>query len=201
MARRSRNQEQNRRRIAVEAGRLISEGGLRDYGLAKRRAAERLGLPTQAGLPTNIEVEQALREHQRLFQRVSQPEVLRRLREAAVEALRFFERFEPRLVGAVLEGTADEHSAVCLHLYSDQPHEILARLQEQGIPYEEQDRLLRLTPATTGTFPALVFEAGGVAVDLTLLPYDLLRQAPLDRVSERPMQRASLARTLELLKP
>lgn len=199
MARRSRNQEQNRRRIAVEAGRLISESGLRDYGLAKRRAAERLGLPTQAGLPSNIEVEEALREHQRLFQRVSQPEALRRLREAAVEALRFFARFEPRLVGAVLEGTADEHSAVCLHLYSDQPHEILARLQEQGIPYEEQDRALRLNPNASATFPALVFEAGGVAMDLTLLPYDLLRQAPLDRVSERPMQRAGVDRVLELL--
>ena len=41
--------------------------------------------------------------------------------------------------------------------------------------------------------------AGGTSIDLTVLPYDLLRQAPLDRISGRPMQRATLAAVEALL--
>ena len=54
--------------------------------------------------------------------------------------MRFFKRFEPRLVGAVLDGTADKHSAICLHLFNDTLEEVTGFLQEQGIPYEEQTR-------------------------------------------------------------
>jgi hypothetical protein len=191
--------DEARRRIAVEAARLIAEGGLRDYRMAKEKAAARLGIPGEAALPRNSEIEDALREHQRLFQAADQPRTLRRLREAAVEAMRFFARHEPRLVGAVLEGTADEHSAVCLHLYSDQPHEVLAFLDERGIPYEEQQRRLRLDRTVARDVPALVFRAGDTPIDLTLLPYDQLRQAPLDRTGDKPMQRATLAGLQALL--
>lgn len=184
---------EQRRRIAVEAARLISESGLRDYRQAKLRAAERLGIFDEASLPKNREIEDALREHQRLFHAQDQAQILRRLREVAREAMRFFARFEPRLVGAVLEGTADEHSAVCLHLYSDHPLEIEALLLERAIPFETQTRRLRLDRETAGDFPVFLFSADDCAIDLTVLPYDRLRQAPLDRISEKPMQRAALA--------
>jgi hypothetical protein len=185
--------QEMRRRVAVEAARLISESGLRDFGQAKRKAAGRLGIFDDASLPRNSEIEDALREHQRLFGGESQARTLRGLREAAREAMRFFAAHEPRLVGAVLDGTADAHSAVCLHLYSDQPHEVIALLQERAIPYDEQDRRLRLDHASTRDFPALRFSAGATTIDVTLLPYDLLRQAPLDRISEKPMRRATAA--------
>lgn len=184
---------EQRRRIAVEAARLISESGLRDYGQAKRKAAERLGLFDETSLPNNREIEDALREHQRLFRAEDQASSLYRLRQVAREAMRFFARFEPRLVGAVLEGTADEHSAVCLHLYSDQYYEIEALLRERGIPFESQTRRLRLDRETAQDFPVFLFNADDATIDLTVLPYDLLRQAPLDRLDEKPMQRATLA--------
>lgn len=186
----SRANEQ-RRRIAVEAARLISEGGLRDYRQAKLKAAERLGIFDETSLPKNSEIEDALREHQRLFRADDQAHSLRRLREVAREAMRFFARFEPRLVGAVLEGTADQHSAVCLHLYSDQPYEVEGVLRERAIPFETQTRRLRLDRETAQDFPVFLFSADDSAIDLTVLPYDCLRQAPLDRISEKPMQRAT----------
>ncbi|MBS0438883.1 MAG: hypothetical protein JSS33_05700, partial [Proteobacteria bacterium] len=40
-----------RRRVAVEAARLISEHGLRDYHAAKRKAAERLNIRDESSLP------------------------------------------------------------------------------------------------------------------------------------------------------
>jgi hypothetical protein len=187
-----------RRRIALEAARLMSEHGIRDFHLAKRKAAERIGVGEDVGLPKNSEIEQALREHQRLFQASEQPQRLRRLREIARDAMRFFVRFDPRLVGSVLEGTADRHSAVCLHLFSDAPQDVAGFLHEQGIPFEEQNRRLRMNHDAQEEYPVLLFSADDAAIDLTVLPHDAIRQAPLDRVDERPMRRATLA-TLEKL--
>lgn len=182
-----------RRRIAVEAARLISEEGVRDYRQAKLKAAERLGVVDETGLPRNAEIEDALREHQRLFRGDRQAITLRHLRKIAREAMRFLAGHEPRLVGAVLEGSADEHSAVCLHLYSDQPDAIAAFLAEHRIPYDEQTRTLRLDRDTARDFPAFLFSADDTAIDVTVLPYDRLRQAPLDGSSAKPMRRATLA--------
>lgn len=188
-----------RRRIAIEAARLISEGGLRDYRHAKEKAAARLGIFDEGSLPKNSEVEDALREHQRLFQAEDQPRALRRLREAAREAMRFFECFEPRLVGAVLEGTADAHSSVCLHLHTDEPDAVLRLLQDRRIPYDEDSRRIRLDRSASSDVSALRFDAGDARIDVTVLPYDLLRQAPLDRGGDRPMQRATLGALESLL--
>ena len=191
--------DESRRRIAVEAARLISEHGIRDFHVAKRKAAERLGLPVDSALPKNGQIDEALREHQRLFAADEQPQDLRRLREAAREALKFFAAFDPRLVGAVLDGSADAHSAVCLHLFSDEVEAVARFLDEQGIPYEDHARSLHVTRATQQEFPVFAFKADDTVIDLTVLPLDALRQAPLDRADGRPMQRATLGAVENLL--
>ena len=190
---------QLRRRIAVEAARLIAEQGLRDFHAAKRKAALQLGLGECSPLPRNTEIEEALREHQRLFQGHAQPAQLRHLRETAIEAMRFFARFEPRLVGAVLDGTADAASAVCLHLFDDNFDGIIAFLDDNQIPFEQQDREFRYSADLRAVYPALLFSAGGTAIDLTVFPLDGLRRAPLDRINERPMRRVSLDSLLSMM--
>ena len=61
--------DDSRHLLAQEAARIMAEEGVRDFRFAKRKAAERLGFdPRSLHLPTNLEVEQALAEHQRLFQ-------------------------------------------------------------------------------------------------------------------------------------
>ncbi len=189
-----------RSQVATEAARIMTEHGVRDFHQAKRRAAERLGVHDEGSMPRNSEVEEALREYQRLFQSDTQPGLLRERRETAAEAMRFFFRFEPRLVGAVLEGTADEHSAVCLHLFSDDPAAVQHFLDENGIPYDEQSRRLRTDSEHAAGHPVYTFSADGVPMDLTVLPLDGLRQAPLDRVDGQPMRRASLAMVESLLR-
>jgi len=191
--------EQLRRRVALEAARLISEHGIRDYQLAKRKAAENLHALDAASLPKNQQIEEALREHQRLFHRDDQPRQLRALREAALEAMRYFVRFEPRLVGAVLDGTADTHSAICLHLFCDTTESVMGLLTDDGIDFDEDSRRLRLDAENFAELPVLRITQSGVDFDLTLLPLDAIRQAPLDRSGERPMPRAGLAAVEKLL--
>jgi hypothetical protein len=191
--RRSDDRDEQRQRIAAEAARLITELGLRDYHQAKLRAAQRLGVHDERSLPRNTEIEAALREYQRLFGGEERLAWLQRLRQTALEAMRFFHAFEPRLVGAVLDGTADVHSAVSLHLHSDNPDSLPIFLDENGIPFDQIDRQLRWSADNAERFDAYRFSADDIAVDLTLLPLDALRQAPLDRIDGRPMRRANLA--------
>jgi hypothetical protein len=190
---------QLRRRIAIEAARLISEHGIRDYQMAKRKAAQHVGVSDEGYLPRNREIEEALREHQRLFRATEQPRALRTRRQAARDAMRFLQRFEPRLVGAVLDGTADTHSPVSLHVFDDSPEAVAGFLRDHGIAFEARARTLRLHRERSAEFPVLLFDADGVAVDITVFPRDALRQAPLDRIDERPQQRASLAMVDALL--
>ncbi len=190
---------ERRQRLAIEAARLMAESGIRDFHQAKLKAAARLGEHDERDLPRNSEVEEALREYQRLFKGETQIQHLQIRRDAALRAMKFFEQFEPRLVGAVLEGTADEHTAVSLHLFDDNPDAVALFLTEQGIPYEQRERQLRLDRQRTEEYPVYLFSADGVAFDLTALPRDALRQAPLDRIDERPMRRASLGALRELI--
>lgn len=190
---------QLRRRVALEAARLISEHGIGDYQLAKRKAARHVGVGEEGYLPRNREIEEALREHQRLFRADEQQRALRSRMETARRAMRFLAGFEPRLVGTVLEGTADIHSPVSLHVFDDSPEHVAGFLHDHGIAFEARARTLRLDRERSGEFPVLLFDADGVAVDVTVFPRDALRQAPLDRINERPQRRASLAAVDALL--
>ena len=194
-----RRTRERRHRLAHEAARLMAEGGIRDYHQAKLKAAERLGIHDDASLPRNGEIDEALREYQRLFQGDAQSDALNARRRAALHALEFFEAFRPRLVGRVLDGTADVHTPVSLHLHADDADAIPRFLVDAGIPAESSWRRLRLDRVRELDAPAWVFSADGIAFDLTVLPLDTLRQAPLSAVDERPMPRASASQLRALL--
>jgi hypothetical protein len=190
---------ERRRRLAHEAARLMAEGGIRDFHMAKRKAAERLGIHDDASLPRNSEIEDALREYQRLFQGDAQVAGLRQRREAALRALEFFAVFDARLVGPVLDGTADRHSPVALHLYTDDADSVARQLEQHGIPAESRSRRVRLDRERAIDVPVWVFSAEELAFDLAVLPRDALRQAPLSSIDEKPMKRASLSQLRTLL--
>jgi hypothetical protein len=190
---------ERRHRLAHEAARLMAEGGIRDFHQAKLKAANRLGIHDDASLPRNREIEDALREYQRLFLGDAQVLDLRTRREAALRALEFFAGFDPRLVGPVLEGTADAHAPVMLQLYTDDADAVPRFLDDAGIPHESRTRHLRLDRSREGDFPVWLFAAEDLSFELTVLPLDTLRQAPLSGIDERPMQRASAAQLRLLL--
>jgi len=190
---------ERRRRLAHEAARLMAEGGIRDFHQAKLKAAERLGIHDDASLPRNREIEDALREYQRLFAGPDHAGGLRLRREAALRAMDFLHGFAPRLVGPVHDGTADGNSPVQLHLHSDDADAVTRFLEEHRIPAESRTRRLRLDRERSEDFPVWLFAAEELSFDLTVLPYDALRQAPLSQVDEKPMRRASESQLRQLL--
>ncbi|MBK8283522.1 MAG: hypothetical protein IPK97_00835 [Ahniella sp.] len=188
-----------RQQIAAYAARLIAENGVRDFEDAKRRAAESFGIDSGAGLPSNAEIDTELRTYQRLFQSDSQPRALRLRREAAGPAMDFFSTFQPKLVGAVLDGTADGYSAVCLHLFADDPRELEFFLDDRQVPFESFERTFRDQDRQPWELPAYRFERDGLEFDLSLFSLDDLHHPPLDRITGKPMKRADRQAVMRLL--
>jgi hypothetical protein len=127
-----------REEIAIAAARMIAEDGL-DYSTAKRKAARQVvGETRVAGewLPDNDQIEAEIREYQSLFQSDSQPAVLRRLREIALDWMERLAPFNPYLTGAVLSGTAGEHSDVYLQTFCDNPKEVAIHLLNANVQYD-----------------------------------------------------------------
>ncbi len=187
-----------REHIAREAARIIVEGGIRDYQMAKRKAVERLRVQPAGQLPANDEIERAVLEYQRLFRADSQPRRLSELRRIAVDAMRFLAQFEPCLVGPVLSGTADQHSEVCLHLFSEPAEVVGLFLMENAIPFELGERRLRLAADEYQRFPSYRFVADDAPIELIVFHVDARRQSPLSPVDGRPMARATLPKVEEL---
>jgi hypothetical protein len=191
--------DQLRRALAQEAARIMSEHGIDNFLLAKRKAAERLGVGDASVLPKNTEIEAAIAAHHRLFGANDHQDTLSELRRIAVQAMHLLRDFEPRLVGPVLVGTASAHSEINLHLFADQPESVAMRLLEQGIPHEVVERRLRYEPTRIVSYPAFRFVAGRQPIDAVVFPIDGIRQAPASPVDGRPMRRGALAEVEELL--
>lgn len=127
-----------REEIAIAAARMIAEDGL-DYATAKRKAARQVAGETRiegTWLPDNDQIEEEIREYQTLFQSDSQPAVLRRLREIALGWMQRLEAFNPFLTGAVLNGTAGEHSDIHLQIFCDNAKDVAIWLLNANVQYE-----------------------------------------------------------------
>lgn len=179
-----------RRAVAQEAARIMSEHGIDDYGLAKRKAAERMGATDIAVLPKNAEIEAALADHHRLFEFNTHSSTLTALRRTALKAMRLLSAFEPRLVGPVLSGTASAHSEVNLHLFAEAPESVALYLLENGVPHHIGERRMRYESARLVPYPVVQFVAGDRPIDAVVFPVNGIRQSPASPVDGKPMRRA-----------
>ena len=191
--------EHLRRALAQEAARIMAEQGIDDYRLAKRKAAERLGATDIAVLPKNTEIEEALADHQRLFESHTHSSTLRDLRKTALQAMRLLKRFEPRLVGPVLSGTASAHSEVNLHLFAEGAESVALHLLDNNIPHRIAERRLRYEPDRLVPYPVVRFVAGNRDIDAVVFPLNGIRQSPSSPVDGRPMKRADVEELESLL--
>ncbi len=178
-----------RTELAAAAARLIAEDGL-DYAAAKQKAAQLVfgdAVPARGALPDNAQVEVELRRYLATFL-PQQGAVLAALRQLALQLMQRLDRFRPHVVGAVLNGTATEHSDIHLQVFVDSAKDVELFLLEQGVDYEVIDggrkpgeplEVLHLVvrPARTRGMPARV----GVVIDVH--DADAIRVAPRFRSS------------------
>lgn len=187
-----------RQLVAQEAARLIVDQGLRDYRAAKIKAAERLGLRNRGSLPGNAEIEAAVSEYHKIFGGEAHARLLLAMRHAALSAMDLLADYEPRLVGPVLNGTADDNSAVNLHVFADSAEVIAFALADRGLRYRPYERRLKSRQGRTESYAGFRFVHVETTIEATVFPFDGLRQAPISPIDGRPMRRADRRTVSEL---
>lgn len=198
---RRRHAQEQRQWLAEQAARWMHEHALDDPAQALRRVLARQPSPPDRRLwPESEEILSALRTYQRLFRPAGQVDPVAQRRQAALEALSFFTAWHPRLVGSVLEGTADLHSPVQLHLHADESEPLLGFMTEQGIPYRLGERTLQLNDQSRQNVPHIRFEADGITFELWVLPAQAERQPPLATDGRGAMRRVSRTQLLALMR-
>jgi hypothetical protein len=191
--------ERARQVVAQEAARIIVNQGIRDYRVAKQKAAERLGLDARGALPGNAEIEAAVAEHLQIFGGESHNDLLRLMRTAALSAMELLADFSPRLVGPVLVGTADENSAVNLHLFADSPEMVAMEIGDMGIQFKSYERRLKSRRGQIEMYAGFEFSHQNTSIQATVFPIDGIRQAPMSPIDGKPMRRVDSDAVQELL--
>ena len=198
---RKRNIESSRARqvVAQEAARIIVNHGVRDYRVAKQKAAERLGVNGRGSLPGNTEVEAAVAQHLQIFGGDAHENLLRLMRTAALAAMELLSEFSPRLVGPVLAGTADENSAVNLHVFADSPEMVAMEIGDMGIQFRSYERRLKSRRGQIEMYAGFEFSYRNETIQATVFPIDGIRQAPMSPIDGKPMKRVDIDVLQELL--
>jgi hypothetical protein len=195
----TRRSTQVKQQIAREAARLIATESIHDFASAKRKAAERVGVTRRSDWPSNQEIDRELRAYQRLFLSDETKRHVRALREAAMRAMSFLAAFDPRLTGAVLDGTADAQSSVVLHLFADNADDVYRLLVQRGAPTEQRVRRYRLTDGGEMECPVLEFSADANAFQLVVFPARSHNRPPVDPLGRGAVRRASQSQLQDLL--
>jgi hypothetical protein len=194
-----RKMKQARLEVAAEAARILATEGQHNYHVAKKKAAERMGVSERLALPSNLEVKDALLTYQALYGGQAHQENIDRLRRCAAQAMQLLDAFQPRLVGSVLDGTANSHSRVALHVFIDAIETLVLFLLERGIAYDQQQRQIRWFNGGHRMVQVVVFELQDVEVEMTVFEPLHLRQSPPSPIDGRPQRRAGLAEVEILL--
>jgi len=191
-----------RLQLADEAARLMAEHGIQDFSLAKRKAAERLGVRASEGaLPSNAQIQERLVERQRIFEPDVHDRRLEKLRVVASNVMGVLDGFRPKLVGAVLEGTATVNSPIELHVFSDSPEAVAAALEGCGFRLHDNQRRYRFGREETTEIPGYDLMVDDEELQVMVFPERGPRHSPLSPVDGKPMRRASRTAVLALLAP
>ena len=123
--------------IAASAAQLIADEGL-SYEQAKRKAYDNMTggrgrRIAREDLPSNAQVEDAVRAHLALYHAQTKPLRLSHLRGVARRLMALLEPFEPWIGGAVVNGTATDHSGLHLICRASSSKELGMFLVNQGI--------------------------------------------------------------------
>ena len=188
--------------LAATAARLIAEDGC-DYATAKRKAAQ-LVLGDAAGargrLPENDLVESELRRYLRTFGGQRHEALLAELRNVALALMEYLAPFNPHLVGAVLNGTATEHSALHLHLFTDSAKDVEIFLLNEGVRFavDEASEPAGALESIHLQMPRRLLKGRAAPLDavLSVLPTDAVRVSSRFRSSDpslSPIERTGRA--------
>jgi hypothetical protein len=188
MSRNRPRQNGMRAAIAAAAARIMAEGGIDNFALAKRKAARQLGATEKQPLPANEEIETELRAYLELYQAEEHPDRIRELRKIALSVMHELAEFNPYLTGPVLKGIAGPYAEIELQLFPDSGKAVEIFLLDRNIPFDSSEAR-RYSGDRARSVAILELDWDGVPVKLSL--YDsrderiALKTTQVGRVMER----------------
>ncbi|MGE5150017.1 MAG: hypothetical protein ACM3II_07855 [Rhodospirillaceae bacterium] len=188
-----------RARIAAAAARVMAEDGVDDFGLAKRKAARRLGAPDTEAMPTNDEVEAELRAYRALYQADDHEHIIAELRSVALDLMQVLAEFQPYLTGPVLSGIAGAHSEIDLQLFPDSAKDVEMFLLNRNLPFGTREGR-RFSGDRSRAVSVFTLEWRGVPVRLSVFDRRDERVALKTSQAGRVMERAGIAEVDALLR-
>lgn len=136
-----------RKRVAVEAAKLMYEGVEKEYYTAKRKVARRLGLREghrSGDLPSNREIRERILELARIYEGDGRTARLGAMRHYALALMRCLRRFHPKLIGSVCTGHVRQQSDIDIHAFSDTVSAVTLALGDEGLAFEvEHKRVMK----------------------------------------------------------
>ena len=155
---------------------------------ALRRAARSCGIHLQAGWPKREALSAAIREYRALF-RPQQATTLLQQRRLALEAMREFAVFRPRLFGDLLSGDGPL-DRIRLLLTADSPEQLIHQLSNRHIPWQETEAVLMHSGGRRKPTPVMRIVAGGTEIDLVVVDQRSWSDPPVDTLNGRPLATA-----------
>jgi len=157
--------------VAHKAAQMMAEEGISDYAFAKRKAAKFFGLDDGDALPSNDEINDAIKEHQAIY---FDEEHEARLKVLRHEALSLMKKL---LTGGALDGTAGRYPTIHIQLYADSMKEVEFFLLNHNIAYETRDRKSRTKDPLQDKkiIPVLILEGSMGPIELLIYHIDDLK--------------------------
>lgn len=159
---------------------MVVEDG-HDLEAALQRATAELGIRAQHLRVTRAALGAAIAEHRALF-RPQQSAAIRKHRLQALDAMREFADFQPRLWGPLVFGDGPP-DRIRLLLSADTPELVAMHLADRHIPWREAEVVLHHSGGRRVTRPALRFMAGDSSVELVTLDRTVRSDPPRDPIS------------------
>ena len=159
----------NRSIVATRAAEIIMEEGVTDYLFAKKKAAKSLGLLTNDNLPSNQEIDNALKEYQNIFQEEVDSAIINKIKEEALNTMVLFEDFNPHLTGQLLEGLIPKFPKIQISLYTDNIKEVEYTLLNNNIAFDIKDTIYQeklSKKKSTKAIPAFILEGVWFPIEL-----------------------------------
>ena len=186
--------------LAKEAARLIIENGIKDFGLAKRKAAKTLKIKDVCLLPRNSEIENNIIDRHMIFDEDSYLNNLNKMRNLALKIMNFFIEFSPRLVGPVFSGSATYNSPIEIHVFSDSLEDLIDILNKERIGFKNFQKRYQFHKKSKLIIPGFSFEVDNISINLMIFREKGEYNFPLSPIDKKPMKGITRNKLIKLLK-
>jgi hypothetical protein len=180
----------NRSIVASRAAEIIMEEGVTDYLFAKRKAAKSLGLLTNDNLPSNHEIDNALKAYRNIFQEQVDSETIVKIKKEALNIMTLFKDFNPHLTGQLLEGLIPKFPKIQINLFTDNLKEVEYILLNKNIAFDIKDKLYQdklNKKKSTKTIPAFILEGLWFPIELKVYFENDIRSKKNNLLSNKGM--------------